>query len=88
MSKKDKLLQRLHKIPPPVDFTWEEFLSVMRGAGFTESCDGGSHYMFEHSRGFRFGASKTHPSGLLKRYQIKNAIDALATVSKVIEDEE
>ena len=44
--------------------------------------------MFEHSRGFRFGASKTHPSGLLKRYQIKNAIDALATVSKVIEDEE
>jgi hypothetical protein len=82
VSKKEKLLLKLCRVPAPKDFTWEDAVTLLRHFDFTESCEGGSHYMFEHSSGFRFGMSKTHPSGLLKRYQIddaKSAIDRVKT---------
>ena len=78
VSKKDKLLSKLFSTPPPKGFTWEELITVMNHAGFSNSCDGGgSHYVFEHSSGLRVGISKTHPSGLLKPYQVKTAKDAI-----------
>lgn len=77
MSKKEKLLNKLCANPPPKDFTWEEILTLMRHHGFGATCNGGSHYMFEHTSGFRFSMSKTHPSGILKSYQIRDAKDAL-----------
>jgi len=80
MSQKEKRLLRLFKVPPAKDFTWEELLTVMRAAGFKENCDGGSHYSFTHGSGFIFTASKTHPTGILKRYQIMDAQDALRYV--------
>lgn len=82
MSKKEKLLQKLFARPAPTDFRWDELITVMRGAGFKERCRGGSHYMFEHSNGTKARISKTHPSGLLKEYQIDAAIEALASVDK------
>lgn len=81
VSRQDKLYARLSKKPPPKDFRWEELLTLARQFGFTESCNGGSHYVFQHSSGFTFVASKTHPSGLLKPYQIKDALEALNKVS-------
>ena len=80
MTRKAKLYDRLHKIPPPSDFAWDELVTLMRQHGFKEHADGTSHYMFEHTSGFRFGMSRTHPSGLLKAYQIKDAKAALAKV--------
>ncbi len=88
MSQKEKRLARLFKDPPVKDFTWEELLSVTRAAGFKETCNGGSHYDFAHSTGFSFHASKTHPSGLLKAYQIKVVRDALRHVGEAPEDSE
>jgi len=88
MSQKEKRLLRLLKDPPVKDFTWEELISVMRAAGFRESCSGGSHYDFEHTSGFSFHASKTHPSGLLKVYQIKEARAALKQVGAIPQDSE
>ena len=44
--------------------------------------------MFEHTSGFKFGASKTHPSGVLKQYQIKEAISALIATGEWNEDDE
>lgn len=82
MSKKEKQQLRLFATPPPKDFTWEELLAVTRGSGFAESCDGGSHYTFEHTSGYRFRMSKTHPSGVLKLYQIKAAKEALTTTGR------
>lgn len=82
MSKKEKRLLRLFKKPPPTDFTWDELLSVMDAANFTNNCDGGSHYTFEHKSGYRFGVSKTHPSGILKRYQIDETKEALQSVGE------
>ena len=85
MSKKEKLRQRLYKIPPPKDFAWDDLVTVMRQAGFSESCDGGSHYMFEHTSGHRFSMSKTHPAGILKKYQIDDAKTALEAIEKTDE---
>ena len=84
MSKKEKRLVRLFKIPPPKDFTWDELISVMDAANFSSSCDGGSHYAFEHKSGYQFHVSKTHPSGILKRYQIDDLKDALQNVGEVL----
>lgn len=85
MSKKEKLLDKLRKIPPPKDFRWEDLLTLMTQAAFSVECDGGSHHIFEHSSGYRFSMSKTHPSGLLKSYQIKAAIEAFAKVGFIKE---
>lgn len=77
MSKKLKLLQKLTKRPPPKDFRWDDLVTLMRQYDFKEDCEGGSHYMFEHDSGYCFSVSKTHPSGILKEYQIKNIKKAL-----------
>ena len=87
MSKKVKRLERLCAVPPPKDFSWEELITVMRAADFSESCDGGSHYTFQHVSGFCFSVSKTHPSGILKRYQVSDAKEALRTVGAIKEGE-
>lgn len=86
MSRKEKQLRKLFATPPPKDFTWSELLTVMHGAGFVESCNGGSHYTFEHTSGYRTIMSKTHPSGVLKRYQVDAAKEALGTVGIKIGD--
>ena len=60
----------------------------MSGVGFQESCkSGGSHYTFDHAKsGFSFHMSKTHPSGMLKHYQVDDAKDALRTIGALGED--
>jgi len=86
VSKTEKLLRRLFRVPPPKDFSWEELLTVMTRAGFVHECQGGSHFMFEHSGGVRFSMSRTHPSGVLKLYQIRAAQSALKAVGISQED--
>jgi hypothetical protein len=83
MSKKEKLLARLCANPSPKDFPWQEFVTLMGSYGFESKCGGGSHYMFEHTSGFRFGMSKTHPSGVLKSYQIRDAKNALKHIGVI-----
>jgi hypothetical protein len=80
--KSDRLLERLFKIPLPKDFTWDDLISVMDAANFSNNCEGGSHYAFEHKSGFQIHVSKTHPSGILKRYQINDVKDALQSVGE------
>ena len=87
MSKAKKLLLALCKTPPPKDFRWEDLVTLMRQAEFVETCDGGSHYMFEHVSGYRVRLSKTHPDGTLKPYQVCAAKEALRTVGKIEEGE-
>ena len=80
VSKKGKLLQKLMSHPAPKDFRWDDLVTLMRWAEFVEKCNGGSHYTFEHKSGFRVQMSKTHPGGILKRYQVEAAKDALKRV--------
>ena len=83
MSKKEKLLTKLCASPSPKDFPWHDLVTLMVYHGFESSCGGGSHYMFEHSSGFRFRMSKTHPSGILKNYQIRDAKKALKHIGAI-----
>jgi predicted RNA binding protein YcfA (HicA-like mRNA interferase family) len=87
MSKSDKRIRRLFAIPPPKDFSWKELVALLNSAGFREYCDGGSHFTFEHANGYSFSMSKTHPSGILKRYQVDAAKEALRAVDALKEDE-
>jgi hypothetical protein len=81
VSKREKLRLKLFRTPAPKDFTWEELISLMSQFDFKAHAPaGGSHYTFEHKSGFCFGVSKTHPSGVLKSYQVKEAKEALARV--------
>lgn len=87
MSKKQKRLKELFSSPPPRDFSWENLVAVMASAGFSNHCDhGGSHYIFEHVNGYRVSMSKTHPGGILKAYQVKDAKEALIFVNEGPED--
>ncbi len=83
MSKKEKLLVKLCASPSPKDFLWHDLVTLMGCHGFESSCGGGSHYMFEHSSGFRFRMSKTHPSGILKTYQIRDVKKALKHIGAI-----
>jgi predicted RNA binding protein YcfA (HicA-like mRNA interferase family) len=87
VSKKDKLLKKLFATPPPKAFTWDELITVMTHAGFSNVCDGGSHYTFEHTTGLRISISKTHPAGLLKPYQVKAAKEAIERTGGTQENE-
>jgi predicted RNA binding protein YcfA (HicA-like mRNA interferase family) len=80
LSKKKKRLGSLFSIPAPIDFRWDELVSIMTECGFKNECNGGSHYTFEHTNGFVFTMSKTHPSGILKPYQVKAAKQALINI--------
>lgn len=83
MSKSDKLQQKLFSVPPPMDLTWAELITIMHKNGFNESCSGGSHYIFEHNTiDYRCSISRTHPSGILKPYQVKAAKEAIKSVSE------
>lgn len=70
-------------VPAPKDFKWDDLTTLMRQHGFEHSCDGGSHYIFEHTSGIRMTMSKTHPSGILKAYQVKDALAALRKVEAI-----
>jgi len=83
MSKKEKLLAKLCANPSPKDFPWQDLLTLMGHFDFKSTCGGGSHYMFEHMSGFRFSMSKTHPSGMLKSYQIREAKKALKHIGVI-----
>lgn len=77
MSKKDKLYERLARRPPPTDFRWDELVTLVKQCDFTATCTGGSHHVFQHTSGYTFAMSKTHPSGVLKMYQVKAALEAV-----------
>lgn len=78
MSKHEKLLAKLARRPTPTDFRWDDLVTVAEHLGFTVSCGSGSHHTFQHVGGLTFTMSRTHPSGLLKIYQVRNALDAFA----------
>ena len=79
MSKKQKLIGRLLKIPK--DFTWGELHAVLLNLGFEEmsnSKTGGSRRKFYHSElSFIVNLHKPHPSSIMKAYAIKQVVQKL-----------
>lgn len=82
-----KALDRLCKTPPPRDFPWAELMTIMSANGFRAVCPKGSHYTFIHSTGIKVRVSKTHPGGILKKYQVDDVIEGLKAVGAILEEE-
>lgn len=81
LTKKEKLIEKLFKKPPPKDFLWEDFLTVMSGFGYerVKSKKGGSHFNFYHqdTGHMIIGMVRSHPSGIIKSGYIKRACDGI-----------
>ncbi|MBQ9601382.1 MAG: type II toxin-antitoxin system HicA family toxin [Neisseriaceae bacterium] len=82
MSKSDKLLMRLLRVPK--DFTWEELATVMQANGFTLYKSSGSGRKWLHEKScIAVMMHEPHPSNIVKPYALKLAIDGLKKVGAI-----
>ncbi len=78
MSKKEKLVQRFLRMPS--DFHYDELVKLLGHFGFIEVKKGkasGSRVKFENEEGIPIILHKPHPSGIMKRYQMKQINEIL-----------
>jgi hypothetical protein len=72
MSKKEKLINRF--LSMPAEFHYDEIVILLSYYGFKEVKKGktsGSRVKFENIDGDSIIMHKPHPSGIMKRYQLK-----------------
>lgn len=78
MSKKDKLISRFSQLPS--DFHFDELVTLLSYYNFEEVKKGktsGSRVKFMNPKGIPIYLHKPHPTGILKRYQLKQVKDLL-----------
>ena len=72
MSKKEKLIARFLSMPS--DFHYDEMVTLLGYFGFYDVKKGktsGSRVKFENEEGVPIILHKPHPSGIMKKYQMK-----------------
>lgn len=70
MSRKEKLIRRL--LSDPKDFSWSELCALMKCFGYELECGAGSRRKFiAPESGLPVFMHEPHPSGILKRYQVR-----------------
>jgi len=78
MSKKDKLIARF--LSMPIDFHYNEVVKLLGYFGYNEMKAGktsGSRVRFMNQAGDQIRLHKPHPSGIMKRYQLKQLKEKL-----------
>jgi hypothetical protein len=76
LSKQQKAVARL--LAKPMDYTWDELLSLMIALGFELRTSGGSgRKFFDPATKALFFLHEPHPSRILKAYQIRAVIQFL-----------
>jgi len=78
MTKKDKLIERFLSMPS--DFHYDEMVKLLGYFGFNEIKKGktsGSRVKFMKEDGTPLMLHKPHPTGILKRYQLKQIKEIL-----------
>jgi hypothetical protein len=78
MSKKEKLIDRFLSMPS--DFHYDEMVTLLGYFGFYEVKKGktsGSRVKFENEEGVPIILHKPHPSGIMKKYQMKQVKEIL-----------
>lgn len=78
MSKKEKLIARFLSIPS--DFHYDEMVKLLGYFGFEEVKKGktsGSRVKFENAEGIPIMLHKPHPSGIMKKYQMRQVKEIL-----------
>ena len=78
MTRQEKLLKRFLGIP--ADFHYHEAVRLLNQHGFYEAQTGktsGSRIRFMNKNGVAIILHKPHPTGILKRYQLKQIREVL-----------
>lgn len=76
MAKANKLVERFKK--RPVDFTWEELVSMLSRLDFVLNQGSGSRVKFYNKhRDCLIQLHEPHPANILKRYVIKEVLSTL-----------
>jgi len=78
MSKREKLIARF--LSNPSDFHYDEMVRLLSYFGFEEVKKGktsGSRVKFENEEGIPIMLHKPHPSGLMKKYQMRQVKEIL-----------
>jgi predicted RNA binding protein YcfA (HicA-like mRNA interferase family) len=78
MSKKEKLVERIKRLPS--DFTWQELITLLSHFGFEEVRKGktsGSRRAFVNAEKKIIRLHEPHPGNILKPYQLKEVIEFL-----------
>jgi hypothetical protein len=82
LSKLQKAVTRI--LAKPVDYTWDELLSLMIALGFELRTTGGSgRKFFDPATKALFFLHEPHPSRILKAYQIRAIIQFLRNERKI-----
>jgi HicA toxin of bacterial toxin-antitoxin, len=82
MSKLQKAIARL--LAKPVDYTWEELLSLMTALGYELRTSGGSgRKLLDPATGALFFLHEPHPARILKAYQIRALIQFLRKEGRI-----
>jgi predicted RNA binding protein YcfA (HicA-like mRNA interferase family) len=82
MSRRDKLLARLRS--NPVDFTWQDAVTLMKGSGFDVIVASGSGRKFVHRETRRkVLMHQPHPHPELKQYQIDLLLEGLRNAGEI-----
>jgi hypothetical protein len=73
MSRQEKANRRL--LSNPKDFAWPELINLMSSFGVELLTSSGSARKFRNpATGQQFAIHQPHPSNILKRYQVREAI--------------
>jgi hypothetical protein len=82
LSKAQKAIARL--LAHPVDYTWDELLSLMIALGYELRTGGGSgRKFFDPATKALFFLHEPHPSKILKAYQVRAVIQFLRRERKI-----
>jgi len=79
MSKKEKLIKRFLSMPS--DFHYDELVKLLGYFEYSEVKKGktsGSRVKFENKEGIPIILHKPYPSGIIKKYQMKQILEMLA----------
>lgn len=81
VSKKQKQVEKLLKVPPPTDLSWAELEAALGALGFVfyPNSAGGSHGKFMHrdDPSLRFMASRPHPKPEVGAGTVRNIVQWL-----------
>ena len=86
MSQSTKAVNRMCSTPTPADFEWRELVTVMKGFGFKLHTNNGSRRHFIGTIDGverRFDCHEPHPSGIVKRYVIRELKEFLANLGLI-----
>jgi hypothetical protein len=82
VSKVQKEIARI--LAKPMDYTWDELLSLMNAFGYELRTSGGSgRKFFDPATKALFFLHEPHPSNILKAYQVRAVIQFLRKERKI-----